>query len=213
MLDPLTSLSLAANIADLITFTCSVIKTGRELASNGSTADNARLQAVAESTKNLCNILAKQHQEDYAKYKRDLKIWEQEEKEAANPKPRPLLPSDSSDNESDDDSEPDHNSHRSQRSSSYDSSIDDESDFAPLRAPRPEEVNLENPLIDKASMLADDVIAGLQKLSLQPTQRKRKRDTVLPTLKTVIKIPTLRKWQRQLEAIQQPLTLHLAGLQ
>lgn len=69
-----------------------------------------------------------------------------------------------------------------------------------------------NPLVEKASTLADDVITGLRKLSIQPG-RKRKRDAVLPTIKTVIKLPTLRKWNKQLQEIQQPLTLHLATLQ
>jgi hypothetical protein len=228
MLDPLTSLSLAANVAELITFTHSVIKTGRELASDGTTAENERLQAVAKNTKSLCNLLVRQHQEDFKKYKKDLKLWEEAEKEAKLSNPGPVMSrqrdvlgdgdsrksQESRDSDDSEDSSEDSSGSDSSSAHTEKSLLDLPMAFnPPEKASRPEEVEPQNPLIEQASTLADDVIAGIQKLSFRPGQRKRKRDAILPTMKTVIKIPTLRKWHKQLQAIQQPLTLHLATLQ
>jgi hypothetical protein len=218
MLDPLTSLSLAANIVELITFTRDVIKTGHALVNDGSTADNDRLQAVATSTKQLCGYLAKQHQQDFNKYKKDLAAWQLAEDNHVDSRAPVIVKSTATlrkphRSQEDDDSESGFDSDAS--SSIFENhavmpSVEQSTRYQ--RAGKPEEVMDHNPLIEKASMLANDVITGLRKLSIQPG-RKRKRDAVLPTIKTVIKLPTLRKWNKQLQEIQQPLTLHLATLQ
>jgi hypothetical protein len=68
-------------------------------------------------------------------------------------------------------------------------------------------------IVEQASSLADDLIGSLTKLSLQDGQRKRKRDAIVPAAKVMLKMPKIREWHKQLQALQGPLAIHLAALQ
>lgn len=158
MLDPLTSLSLAANLAELITFTHSAVTAGRDIFASGSTAGIRRLLAIAGTTRDACSLLRKQLVD--------------EQREGCG------------------------TSHQSQNGDAV---------F--------EKAYSQYGIVEQASNLADDLIASLTKLSLPDGQRKRKRDAIIPAAKVMLKMPKIREWHKQLQALQGPLAIHLASLQ
>jgi hypothetical protein len=57
MLDPLTSLGLASNIVQLVSFGFEVLSKGHELATTGTTREQAHLEAITRQTKSICSDL------------------------------------------------------------------------------------------------------------------------------------------------------------
>ena len=57
MIDPLTSLGLASNIMQLVSFGIQVIDKAKELAVTGSTAEQEHLRAIAGDTSRICREL------------------------------------------------------------------------------------------------------------------------------------------------------------
>lgn len=158
MLDPLTSLSLAANLAELITFTHSAVTAGRDIFASGSTAEIRRLLAIAGTTRDACSLLRKQHADEQREGRESLHQFQNEDVVFG-------------------------------RGSS------------------------QQGIVDQASSLAEDLIGSLTKLCLQDGQRKRKRDAIVPAAKAMLKMPKIREWHKQLQALQGPLAIHLATLQ
>jgi hypothetical protein len=157
MLDPLTSLSLAASLAELITFTHSAITAGRDICASGSTAEIRRLLAIAGTTRDACSLLRKQRVDEQGAGRGNL-----------------------------------HQSHNEAVALGRSSS--------------------QHAIVEQASNLADDLIGSLTNLSLQDGQRKRKRDAIVPAAKVMLKMPKIREWHKQLQALQGSLAIHLAAL-
>lgn len=63
MLDPLTSISLATNVVQLVDFGLKVATTGRQIAATGSTQEQRHLEHMSKNISRLCDEIESQSQE------------------------------------------------------------------------------------------------------------------------------------------------------
>lgn len=83
MLDPLTSLGLAANIVQLVQFGCKILSTGYKISTTGTTPERDHLEQLSDEVSAICRELDAQHDlrtklkelEEAAKKRRDNVTW------------------------------------------------------------------------------------------------------------------------------------------